>query len=71
MKICDGEKLYTKVVESISTIWEVLLEDDTGDKIKEDAQQADQKITTAKAEMKKLSLQEKVTKMDEIKQLQH
>ena len=71
MKICDGEKLYTKVVESISTIWEVLLEDETREKIKTDVQQADQKITAVKAEMEKLSLQEKVTKMDEIKQLQH
>ena len=70
VKICEGEKLCTKVVEFVSTIWEELLEDVIGEKIKADAQQADQKITTAKAEMKKLSLQEKVTKMDEIKQLQ-
>ena len=46
------------------------MEDETGEKIKVDAQQADHKITTGKAEMKKLSLQENVTKMAKIKQLQ-
>ena len=34
-KISEGEKLYTKVVESVSTIWEVLLEDETGENIRE------------------------------------
>ena len=58
-------------MEVISTMWEALLEDETREKIKEIVRQADEKITAAKAEMKKLSLKEKVTKMVEIKQLQH
>ena len=37
-KVCDGEKLYTKIVEVISTIWEALLEDEAREKIKADAQ---------------------------------
>ena len=45
--ICDGENLCNKAAESISTIWEALLEDKMGEKIKEDVHQADQKITVA------------------------
>ena len=48
----------------------MLPEDDIGQKIKVDAHQVNQKITIVKEEMKKLSLQENVTKMDEMKQLQ-
>ena len=55
-KISDREKLCTKVAEVISTIWEELLEDDTREKIKVNAQKAYQKITAVKAEMTKLSL---------------
>ena len=43
------------------------MEDNMRENIKADAQQVDQKITTTKTKMKKLSLQEKVTKMAEIK----
>ena len=66
-RIRKGEKLCTEVVESISAMWESLLEDETREKIKENAWQYDEKITVAKAEMKKLLLKEKVTKMAEIK----
>ena len=51
-------------------MWEVLLEDETRKNIKENMWRADEKITTAKAEMKKLSLKEKVKKMVDTKQLQ-
>ena len=51
-------------------MWEVLMEDENMEKIKENAWQAGEKITTKKEEMKKLSFKEKVTKMAEIKQLQ-
>ena len=50
-------------------MWEVLLEDETGEKIKKNAWQVDEKITKEKEEMKKLQLIEKVTKIMEIKQL--
>ena len=68
--IGEGDKIWTKVVESISMIWESLLEDDTGEKIKENAWQADNKITMTNPKMKKLPLKEKVTNIVEIKQLQ-
>ena len=67
MRIRKGEKLCTEEVEAILAMWEVLLEDDTGENIKENVQQAGEKITTVKEEMKKLLLKEKVTKMAEIK----
>ena len=66
-RISKGEKLYTKTVEAISAISKGILEDETREKIKENAWQYDEKITVAKAEMKKLLLKEKVTKMAEIK----
>ena len=66
-KIYDRKNLCTKAAEVISTIWEALLEYEMGEKIKADAQQVDKKISTAKVEMKKISLKEKVTKMAEIK----
>ena len=51
-------------------IWEVLLEYETGEKIRESTRQAEEKIIATKVEMKKLPFQEKVMKMVEIKQLQ-
>ena len=50
--------------------WEFLLENEAVEKIKEDARQADLKITTVKADMKKLSIKEKIAKVVELKQLQ-
>ena len=69
-RIRKGEKLCTKAVEFIPMMREVLLEDETREKIKESGRQVDEKITRAKLEMKKLSLKERVTKIVEIKQLQ-
>ena len=46
------------------------MEDETGEKIKENAWQANEKITAAKAEMKKFLFKEKVKNMAEIKKLQ-
>ena len=47
-KISEGEKIYTKVVEVVSTIREALLEDETRENIKEDARQDEDKIKAAK-----------------------
>ena len=70
-RIRQGETICTKEVEAISAMWEAFLEDETREKIKENAQKADEKIIATRVEMKKLSFKEKVTKMVEIKQLQH
>ena len=48
----------------------MLLEYETTKNIRESVREVDEKISAAKAEMKKLSLQEKVTKSMEIKRLQ-
>ena len=63
-KITKGETLYSKAVKTIYMIWEALLEDETTEGIRESTLQADEKISAAKAEMKKLPFQEKVTKME-------
>ena len=68
--IRKGEKLYIEVVESIFMTWELLLEDEAVEKIKEDARQAELRIAMVKADMKKFSLKEKVAKVVELKQLQ-
>ena len=62
-KITEGETLYAKEVDIVSMIWEVLLEDETTENIRESMRQEDEKIGIAKAEMKKLPFQEKVIKM--------
>ena len=66
-KISKGETLYAKVVESISTIWDVILEDATAENIRENMHKANDKIGVEKVEMKKLLFPEKVTKMTKIK----
>ena len=48
----------------------MLLEDETEEKIRENVCKAKEKVAAEKVEMNKLSFQEKVTKMAEIKQLQ-
>ena len=69
-KIRQGETLCMKVTDVVATIWGVLLEDETTKNIRQSTREADEKISTAKAKMKKLPLQEKVTKNAEIKRLQ-
>ena len=69
-RIRKGEQLCIEAVESISVTWGFLLEDEAVENIKEEVQQADLKIATVKADMKKLSLKEKVAKVVELKQLQ-
>ena len=68
--IRQGGKLCTEDIEAISMMWEVLLEDETMEKIKEYAPQADLKITTVNAYMKNLLIKERITKVTELKQLQ-
>ena len=69
-RIKQGEKLYTEVVDVVSATWELLLEDEAVEKTKEDAWQDDLKIIAVKADMKKLSIKEKIAKVVELKQLQ-
>ena len=47
-RIKRGETIYNEAVEFVSTMWEVLLEDETGEKIKENVLQVDEKITVEK-----------------------
>ena len=51
-------------------MWEVLMEEDIMEKIKEYARQYDLKITIVKVDMKKLSIKERITNIAELKQLQ-
>ena len=69
-KIREGEALCTKAADDVATIWGALLEDETVEEIRCSSREADEKINTAKAKMKKLVLQQKVTKNVEIKRLQ-
>ena len=48
-------------------MWESLLDNETMEKIKEDVQKADVKITTVKADMKKLPIKERTVKVAELK----
>ena len=64
-----GETMYTEAVEIVSMMWEALLDAETKDKIKEDAQQADEKITTLKADMKNMLIKERSAKVTELKKL--
>ena len=68
-RIRQGEKLCTEAVEAFSAMWELLLEDETVEKINEDAQKDDLKITAVKADMKKLPIKYRITKVAELKQL--
>ena len=68
-KITEGETPCAREVEVVSMIWEALLEYETAKNIRATAQQEDEKISVAKSEMKKLPFQEKVIKMEKIKQL--
>ena len=68
-RIRQGEKLCTEAVEAVSTMWELLLDDEAIEKIKEDARETNLKITAVKVDMKKLSLKEKAGKIAELKQL--
>ena len=68
-KIKEGEALCTKEADVVATIWGALLEDETTKNIRQSAREADEKISTAKAKMRKLPLQQKVTKNLEIKRL--
>ena len=69
-RIKQGEKLFTEVVEAISTMWEFIIEDEAMDKIKEDACQIDLNIRAVKEDMKNLSIKEKIAKVTELKHLQ-
>ena len=66
-RIRQGETIYTKAMEVVFAMWEVLLEDETRENIKENAWQVDEKITAVKSEMKKFLLKENLTKIAEIK----
>ena len=68
-KISEGEALCTNEFEFVLTIWEALMEYGS-EKKRENVHKDEDKIIAEKAEMKKMSFQEKVTKMTEIKQLQ-
>ena len=65
-----GETIYTEAVEVIYAMWEVLLDNETVEKIKEDAWQDDLKITTVKVDMKKLPIKERSVKVSNLNQLQ-
>ena len=65
-----GKKLFIEEVEAVSAMWEVLMEDETVEKIKEDVWQADLKIDVVKEDMKKLSIKEKIANFVELQQLQ-
>ena len=69
-RIRQGEKLCTEAVEFIPAMWEVLMEDETMEKIKEYAQQTDLKITAVKEHMNNLSIKQRITKVTKLKQLQ-
>ena len=69
-KIREGETLCTKATDVVATIWGALLEDETTEINKQSAREADEKISAAKAEMRKLPLQQKVVKNAEIMRLQ-
>ena len=61
--------MYNEAVEVVSMMWEVLLDDETMDKIKEDVQQADEKIIALKVDMKNMLIKERSAKVTELKKL--
>ena len=50
-------------------MWEVLLDDETMDKIKEDVQQANEKFIALKVDMKNMLIKERSAKVTELKKL--
>ena len=62
--------MYNEVVEVVSMMQEVLLDDETMDKIKEDVQQVDEKIIVLKVDMKNMLIKERSAKVIELKKLQ-
>ena len=63
------ETMYNEAVEVVSMMWEVLLDDETMDKIKEDVQQADEKIIALKVDMKNMLIKERSAKVTELKKI--
>ena len=69
-RLKGGETICAKAADNVVTIWETLLEDGTTKKIRQRIRKADERITAAKVDMRKLPLQQKVNKHVEIKTLQ-
>ena len=53
-EIREGKALCAKDANSIATIWGALLEDETTKEIRKTTREVDEKISTAKVEMRKL-----------------
>ena len=66
-RINQGEKICTEAVEYLSVTWELILDDEVMENIKEDAQQAELNIIPVKEDMKKLPIKENVSKVTELK----
>ena len=66
----EAEALCVKEVEQVSQIWEVLIDDEEIEKVKEQLHTAETKVNQLNIEMKELSLVEKMAKSIEMKRLQ-
>ena len=66
----EAKKICTKAVETIATVWEKLIEDETADQLAKQAQKEEQQVVAVKAEIKKLQVKENISKGAELKQLQ-
>ena len=69
-RIKQVEKICKEAIDAVSEPWELLLEVEAVEKIKEDACQTDLNITMVKEDMKKLSIKENIAKVVELKQIQ-
>ena len=69
-RLREAEKICTEAVETITIVWGELIEDETVEKLAEQARQVELHVLVVKTTIKKLPTKEKIAKGAELKKLQ-